>query len=209
MRPTLTASDLFSSRGRVDVLRVLWGVKVPLTAADVARRVRMTHPGATGILRSLVDYGLVSSSPAGRGHTYWLNRDDVYVDSMLDPVFAAEHEIPEEMLEALRLEFEGRGAISAMLFGSFARGDQDEDSDVDVMVVTPNLDSKARIERELPSIRDAFARTFGASLEVIAYDRDEARQLSDRAPELFDSVVRDGVCVFGLGVTEWGSRGAE
>ena len=51
MRATLTASDLFSSRGRVDVLRVLWGVRVPLTAADVARRTRMTHPAVSAILR--------------------------------------------------------------------------------------------------------------------------------------------------------------
>lgn len=207
MKATLTASDLFSSGRRVDVLRVLWGVKVPLTAADVARRTRMTHPGASAILRTLTGFGLVSSSPAGRGYTYWLNRDSVYVRFMLDPVFDAEHEIPERMLEAIRLDFERRNAVSAVLFGSYARGDQDEESDIDVIVVAPDAETKDRIDNDLDDLYDGFARSFGARLSAIVYDRYEAATLQERAPGLYDSLIRDGIRLFGLDVTEWKAHG--
>lgn len=209
MKSTLTAGDLFSSRGRVEVLRVLWGVKVPMTAAEVARRTRMTHPGTASVLRRFVDYSLVDSSPAGRGHTYWLNRENVYVDTMLDPVFSAEREIPEMMLEAIRLDFEDRGAISIVLFGSYARGDQDETSDVDVMVVTLNSRLKTEIDHDLPAIIDAFSRTFGASLSVIVHDPEEASLLAQRAPGLYESLVTDGVCLAGLSIAEWSTLGTQ
>jgi predicted nucleotidyltransferase len=202
MRPTLTASDLFSSRGRVDVLRVLWGVSVPLTAADVARRTRLTHPAASAVLRSLADFRLVSASPAGRGSTFWLNKDNVYVESMLDPVFLAEREVPEMMIDALRLAFEDL-ADSAVLFGSYARGDQTPGSDVDVAVVTQSPSAKQTLLDELPSMAAAFSRSFGAPLAVIVYDRDEGRELSERAPDLHAALWRDGVRVFGPTVDEW------
>ena len=207
MKTTLTVGDLFSSRGRVEVLRVLWGVKVPMTAAEVARRTRLTHPGATSILRQFVDYSLADSAPAGRGHTYWLNRENVYVDTMLDPVFRAEQEIPEMMEEAIRLDFEGYGPLSIVLFGSYARGDQNETSDVDVMVVARDSIVKNEIDHDLPAIIDAFSRTFGATLSVIVYDLEEASLLADRAPGLYESVLNDGVSLVGLNIAEWSSLG--
>jgi predicted nucleotidyltransferase len=202
MRPTLTASDLFSSRGRVDVLRVLWGVSVPLTAADVARRTRMTHPAVSAILRSLADVRLVSASPAGRGSAFWLNKDNVYVESMLDPLFLAEREVPEMMIDALRLAFEDL-ADAAVLFGSYARGDQTSDSDVDVVAVTGNATAKQRLLDGLPSMTAAFSRSFGAPLAVIVYDRDEARDLSERASDLYQALWRDGVRILGPAVEGW------
>jgi hypothetical protein len=203
MRPTLTATDLFASRGRVDALRVLWGVRAPLTAADVARRTRMTHPAASAVLRSLAGYRLVLTSPAGQGSTYWLNRESVYVDLILDPVFGAEMEIPGLMTDALREAFE-QTARAAILFGSYARGDQDPESDVDVVVVTADPAAKRYLEDGLPSISATFSLTFGASLSAIVYDVDEARELAQRAPGLHDSLCREGLRVFGPAVEDWG-----
>lgn len=202
MRPTLTASDLFSSRGRVDVLRVLWGVRVPLTAADVARRTRMTHPAVSAILHSFADYGIVTATPAGRGSAYWLNRDNVYVESMLDPVFLAERDLPEMLTDALRTAFEDT-SDSAVLFGSHARGEQTPDSDVDVVVVTGSTAAKRELQDRLPAISETFSLTFGAPLSVIVYDRGEARDLAERAPALYESLWRDGVRVFGADVEAW------
>lgn len=206
MRTTLTASDLFSTRGRVDVLRVLWGVQIPMTAAEVARRTRMTHPAVSAILGALANCGIANSAPAGRGHTYWLNRESVYVKAILDSVFAAEREIPESLLEAIRDVFESQ-ASSVVLFGSYARGDQTTNSDVDVIAVAHDAGAKREIEDSLASSGLAFRRTLGAGLSAIVYSPEEAAQLAERSPDLHESLMRDGVRVSGLSVAEWGSLG--
>ena len=202
MKPTFTANDLFGSKGRIDVLRSLWGVAVPLTAAEVARRARMTHPAVTTILRSLARQGLVGSSPAGRGHTYWMLKDNAYVERFLDPVFSSERDLPDVMLDELSRELEP-SAVSVVLFGSYARGDQTADSDVDIAVVTADESAKKSVEDTLVTFGDRFERRFGARLSPLVYDRKEAAQLADRSPSLWQSLRDDGVTVSGLGVDEW------
>lgn len=208
MRATLTASDLFSTHGRVDVLRVLWGVQIPMTAAEVARRTRMTHPAVSSVLGVLADFGVADSAPAGRGHVYWLNRDHFYVKSLVDPVFLAEQAAPEALLEAIRSDFEDR-TLSVVLFGSYARGDQTPDSDIDVIAVAHNAGVKREIEDGIVDSQTALRRAFGATLSAIVYEPSEAVLLPERAPDLYQSVVRDGVRVCGLDVTEWESLGTK
>lgn len=176
---------------------------MPLTAADVARRTRMTHPAVSAILYSFVDYGIVHATPAGRGSAFSMNRDNVHVESMLDPVFLAERDIPEMLIDALRTALED-AAESAVLFGSYARGEQATDSDIDVVVVTKSDAAKRELQDRLPAISETFTLAFGAPLSVIVYDREEAADLAERAPALYDSLWREGIRVFGRDVDEWG-----
>ena len=45
-----------------------------------------------------------------------------------------------------RLAAEGINARQAVLFGSYARGDADQDSDLDLIVIAPELDGEQTIE---------------------------------------------------------------
>lgn len=208
MKSTLTANDLLSTRGRVDVLRVLWHFRAPMTAAHIARLAGLTHPAASAVLDALTDFGIAESAPAGRGHTYWLVRENVYVQSFIDPIFHAEEMLPEVLEEELRRLFEDR-TLSVVLFGSYARGDQTLDSDVDVIAVAHDSETKARIEHELPDVASAFNRRWGASLSVVTYDPAEASAAEARAPAFYESLLQDGIRVSGLTVVEWGSLGTK
>lgn len=208
MRPTLTASTLFSTRGRVDVLRILWRFRVPMTAAHIARLAGLTHPAASAVLDTLTDAGVADSAPAGRGHTYWLVSENVYVQSFVDPIFAAEESLPDLLEAELQALFAER-TLSVVLFGSYARGDQTSDSDVDVVAVAHDAQSKAQIDHDLPPAASAFRRRWGASLSVLTYDPAEASAMEVRAPEFYKSLLEDGIRVSGLLVAEWGSLGTE
>lgn len=206
MRATVTVTDIFSTRGRVDVLRLLWGVRIPLTAAEAARRVHLSHPAASEVLWALESLRIVESAPVGRGSVYWLNRENVYVRTMIDPVFSAEAQVPDALLEWLRSRYEA-GSQSVVLFGSYARGDQTPDSDVDVIVVAENETTKQSIEERIISDSEAFRREFGATLSTIVYSPQEASQLRKRGPGLYDSLLSDGVRVAGTSVHEWRGHG--
>ena len=173
MRPTLTASDILGVRGRVDVasaLRILWGVTVPLTRArthcthththththrrgharaaahDPSRGVRDT--AFTSETRTWSGAVLRAGAGAGGGGRRWILRDNVYVEKVVDPVFSAERDIPDLMLDELRTELEPL-AISVVLFGSYARGDQTTESDVDLVAVGEDRSAKTALESRL------------------------------------------------------------
>lgn len=202
MRATITPTDLLATRGRVNVLRVLWQSRAPLTAAEIARRAGLTYPATSTVLDSLLGLRVIERSPAGRGHTHWLVRDNEYVRAYVSPLFKNEEEMPERLEDYLR-SLLGDRCLSVVLFGSYARGDQTTESDVDVIAVPHTSEEKARLGRELFEIQQEFRGSWGAALSVIPYDPKEAATLQERAPGLYQSLEGESLTVSGLPLVEW------
>lgn len=202
MRPTYTVDDLLGSRSRIAVLRVLLGVSVPLNASQIAVRSKLSHVAAASVLSEFASMGVVLSSPAGRATVYWLSRDSVYVENVLEPLFQAERDVPQYLVDDLAWAFQDE-AVSVVLFGSYARGDQTPDSDVDVALVAENPDTKSALESAIAAHASEFRSRFGASLSALTYTREEAGMLWETSPSLAESLCRDGVVVSGLSPWEW------
>lgn len=183
------------------MLRILYGVTVPLNATQIARLAHLTKVAVGNALSDLSARGLVQSIAVGRSTVHLLVRDNVFVERVVTPVFEAESELPGLVEEEL-LRLFANTTVSIVLFGSHSRGEQDEDSDVDVVLVA-NRDVHAEVERILDESGDSFRRRFGATLSALVYTRAEARDLPLRAPELFASISRDAIVVAGVGPKEW------
>jgi hypothetical protein len=184
------------------VLRVLHGVDVPLNASQIAARTGFTAPAVISALAALSSMGVVRSSPAGRATVHWLSRDSVYVENLIDPLLQAERSIPEDLIDDLAWAFQDV-AVSVVLFGSYARGDQAPASDVDVALVAENSTTKAVLEVAAADHAAAFRNRFGATLSYLVYTREGAAALSRTSPELAESIKRDGIVVSGLSAWEW------
>ena len=143
MRPTYTIENLLGSRSRIAVLRVLHGVSVPLNASQIAARAKLSHVAAASVLSDFASMGVILSSPAGRATVHWLNRESVYVENMLEPLLQAERDVPEDLVDDLAGAFQDE-AVSVVLFGSYARGDQTPGSDVDVALVADDTEVRRR-----------------------------------------------------------------
>ena len=202
MRATYTSEAILGNRSRVLVLRVLRGVGVPLNASQVAARTGLTHPAASTALRQLAMMGMVNSSPAGRATVHWLAWENLYVQEVIEPIFAAEEHIPQMLVDDLRDTFEEL-AISIVMFGSYARGDQRSESDVDVILVVDSHDAKAALESMLDEYSAQFRRRFGTSLSPLVYLMSEAEHLRTTAPELWQSVIDEGLVVTGVAPSDW------
>ena len=206
MRATHSVGSIFGTRSRVQVLRVLQGVRIPLNTSQIASRVKLSWPAVATALDELASMGIVQSNTVGRTWVHQLVRGNVYVQRIVDPVFLAEQEIPELMEEYLRDSF-GEHAVSIVLFGSYAREEQDETSDVDVVLVGKDAGEKAALDAEFDARISEFYEKFGATLSPLIYDMSEAAGLWERAPALLASLKEDGVVVSGLRPMEWRSHG--
>jgi predicted nucleotidyltransferase len=206
MRPTYSVEQILGSRSRVLVLRLLHYVNVPLNASQVAARSGLSQPAAATALAQLGEMGLVASSPAGRAWVHWLVRDNVYAEQIVSSVFEGETEIVGELLSDLMMAF-CEHAVSVVLYGSYARGDQNARSDIDVALVASTVEGKSELDAVVAERSSTFARRWGAPISALVYDVDEAASLADRAPALFEALEREGVVVSGLKVSEWGRHG--
>ena len=115
------------------VLAVLARTGKPLTVGEIARQA--TRGSEIGIRRAvtrLVDQGLVISTQMGRNQVHELNRDHVAA-----PAAVVLADLRLELWRRLR-ELVGawsEPAMYACVFGSAARGDGDEASDIDILLV--------------------------------------------------------------------------
>ncbi len=202
MRPTHRIESFLGSRSRIAVLRVLISVEIPLNASQIAAMAHLTRPAVTSVLHDYAAMGLVRSSSAGRANVHVLNRENVHVQRLVIPLFAAEQELPERLESDLLAAF-GHCAESIVLFGSYARGEQDSRSDIDVVLVADGATSKQALDRQLDSVVREFRARYGVSLSALTYETRDANALWRTAPALLESLRRDGLVVHGRGPWEW------
>jgi predicted nucleotidyltransferase len=97
--------------------------------------------------------------------------------------------------------------VSLIVFGSFARGDDELGSDIDVVIVHPPADGddEGWVE-QVERWRSTVGRLAGWHVELLHVAADEASaRLASRSP-LWRDVRRDGRVVFGEGLSELAGR---
>jgi predicted nucleotidyltransferase len=133
-----TLEEVLTSPARFRTAKLL--VRLPekeFTGREMARILGLSHSSVQEALEVLVREGLAYQRVVGRAHAYRANKDS-YLFKALTKVYRAERDLEEDVRETIRSALEGR-VVSAVLFGSRARGTARRASDVDLVVVSKNL----------------------------------------------------------------------
>lgn len=180
-----------------DVLFVLATTTRPLTGRQIAAEAhRGSQTAVSAVLDRLVDQGLVLRQPAGRAYLHTLNRDHVAANVV-------------ESLAALRSDLFRRffaeiagwevQPLSAVLFGSTARGDGDTSSDIDLLVVRPDeIGAEAdRWRSQLERLADRVVAWTGNHAAIIELAESELPRLQRDDPPIVTALREDGVDLAG------------
>jgi len=184
------------------VLEVLARTESGLGASRVARLARRgSRQGVTLALDRLVGHGLVVAEPANRGHLYRLNREHVLTDALLcaldvrSVVFAR----LEDALGSL-----DPAPVHAAVFGSFARADGTENSDIDLFLLTPHdHDTQDQVWRE--QLRELEARVLawtGNRLECVVLSMDSLASTIRSQEPIVTSLLEDGIRLHGISLDQ-------
>lgn len=191
------------AQGRV--LAVLLSAGGELNLRTIARLAGVSLAQTSRVVPSLVSLGLVERREVPPSSLFRLVPEHVVARPLLEladarrRVFAAMSAAAKEIDPA---------PVSVIVFGSFARGDDELGSDVDVVIVRPPAaegDDEGWIE-QVEQWRTTVGRIAGKRVEVLDVAVDDARaKLASRSP-LWRDVRRDGHVVFGEGVSELAGR---
>lgn len=157
---------------------------------------RGSRAGVSLALGRLVDQGLVLAEPTNYGHTYRLNRDHV-----LAPAALAAAEARDEFLQRLTAACHSLypAPLSAALYGSVARRESDDASDIDLLVVVD--DTLDRHAPEWTDQTDELTRRVhawtGNRLEPIVVDANHLAGLAIAGDPLTLSLREDAVTLVG------------
>lgn len=177
------------------VLAVLAQTSTELSLRNIARLSGVSPAQASRVLGRLVDLGLVERREVPPASLFRLVEGHVASRLIVELSRAR-----PRVLEAMRRAATTLPARSVVAFGSFARGEADADSDIDVVVVRPaHLDEdELSWTRALDKWRHRVRCIAGNRVEVLEVDEmDVARLIRSRAP-LWSDIRRDGVLVAGV-----------
>jgi predicted nucleotidyltransferase len=185
------------------VLAVLAAAGKPLTVGQVAQQaVRGSEIGIRRSLARLVDQGIVRATLMGRNQVHELNRDHIAAG-----VADALAELRPELWKRLRAELSHwrPHPLYASVFGSAARGDGNESSDIDLLLVHPPFPGEKRPPR--PNARlgsqvtEALAEFTAASSEPEAARRWEEQV--DRLRQLVQGWTGNALQVVDVSFQDW------
>ena len=185
------------------VLVVLAQAGRPLTVGEVAAEsVRGSEIGIRRCLGRLVDQGIVRATQMGRNRVHELNRD--HIAARAAQLLA---DLRPQLWKQLRSELRSWnvGPFYACVFGSAARGDGGDESDIDILLVHPLFPGDPDIPRQATVLR-SMAVKLSAPLSWSEKDATRWIRQVDRLRERVRSWTGNRLQVVDVSYAEWVSR---
>lgn len=147
--------------------------------------------GVHKVLRRLVSQGIVRAEERAAETLYELNRDHLAAPAIESIVRA-----PEHLVEHLRRTLRSwrPGPVHASLFGSFARGEAGEGSDIDLLLVRRGRGTEAW-EADVVALQAQVRAMTGNSLEVLEWSMSELR--AQRTTPVLERLLSESVVLAG------------
>ncbi len=186
--------QLFGSKVTISLVRALVKYKGKIfTVRGLADTARVSSSEAAVIVGQLEKYGVVKIQPVGRSYLVSLNEKNYAVNSIIRPMVKAEQETVAELASTLKKHLGDKSVvISAAVFGSVARGEEREDSDVDLLVVSNHFDRASAL---IARAQEEMSLTFGSSLSPLIMS--EKNFVTKRNSRLVHSIMDAYIVVAG------------
>lgn len=190
------------------VLSVLAETTADINMRTIARLADVSLAQASRVLARLVELGIVERRDVPPSSLFQLVRQHVAVGPLLALARARDALIGEMGRLAAGLPLV---PVSVIVFGSFARGEADVDSDIDTVLVRPaGVDESDELWSEsVEQWRASVRRASGNRVEVLEAGSDEVVAVLNTRRQVWRDIRRQGLVVHGLSLAdlESGSSG--
>lgn len=174
------------------LLQTLARLEQPVTRRQLAAAAGVAPGNASAVIEELIRSGLVSETIAGRSSMVLLNRNHLAAG----PVVALAG-LRGELIRRLRDRLSAWPDLQgAWLFGSVARGDASSDSDIDLLIVADDLQSRELHDRLSHLHADVRSWT-GNDLQLVEHSPSSWRKLVRAKNPLIEQIRLDGIVLAG------------
>jgi predicted nucleotidyltransferase len=166
--------DILDSRSKVKILRLVYAFpQREFTEREIARDIKMSPNTVNLSLQDLRSTNLFHYKRIGRTHSYACNKESSLYP-LLNGLFKEEAQVWNSMVGTIKESLSD--AKRCLIFGSFARGEEEFDSDLDLLVVTPD---KERVKKTIGALSVELARVYSVTLSPFILTPKEFKEKAD------------------------------
>ncbi len=186
--------DMLDSKSKIRILRLLFRFpEREFTEREVARQIKMSPNTVNLALNNLRKTNVFIYKRIGRTHSYRCDADSVLFP-LFKELFDGERQMRDELVSLLKEELEGAG--TCILFGSFARYEEEFDSDLDLLIVT---DDKDETQEKLESLAEELLRRYSITLMPILLSSKELTE--KRQKNFIKEAISEGKTIVGTPIS--------
>ncbi len=188
---------LLGTTNKVKLLRALVPLERPVSGREAARLAGVSRI-AQRSLDELAECGILTGVEAAGQHLFTFNHDHA-LSAALEALFEREAGYTRAVFQRLAgiVDGERRGVVSAVVFGSAARGEAGPESDLDVLVVVEDARAKPAVYDGLVSASGAIKAEFGLRISPVVLTVEQVRKQSAEGDPFISGVVRDARIIAG------------
>ncbi len=182
---------------RARLVEVVLGIDDDLTVRHAARLADISPTTASHSLSALARIGLVEGRPKGNQILYRLNADHYAVPHLRGLLDAAR----EADADAVSLVMSTLAGVpdAIVVFGSVARGDDSPGSDIDLLVVAPDVETSRRWAERSYEVGEVLQHHLGVVVDVVVAVRPDLE--AARSP-FWREVLQDGRSIAGASMRD-------
>jgi len=186
--------QVLGTKAGISILRSLVRYRGKIfTVRGLARDSDVSSVEASRTIEQLEQYGIVKVQPVGRAYQVFLNEHSYVLNKIVKPILIAEEKTLSELITILKKHLTSKKILSAVVFGSIAKGEEREDSDIDLLVISDDFDHAIEA---VADAREEIASAFHSRLSPIIFTK--KKFISKKKGDLVRSILSDHILVSGL-----------
>ncbi|MFH0887381.1 MAG: nucleotidyltransferase domain-containing protein [bacterium] len=188
MKFTNPLNDILGNKSNINTLRFLIRNNVEQSGREIARSTKLAQRRAHQVLTTLWQNGIVKMRRAGRSKLYKINPENALVKEALMPLFTVESRLLKNLGKQLHSKI-GQDALSIIIFGSIASGQERANSDIDVLIIAKNTANIGKIETIADALSMKFSRIYGNFLSSIIIKEKDFKNRYLRGDKFIKNII--------------------
>jgi predicted nucleotidyltransferase len=161
--------------------------------ADIVKETGSSFGTIHPAMKDLVSSRVVSVRKLGKSKIYKINRSSVFYP-VVNGLFAVQEKaIFDKIISRFFGKLGTKNVKAVILFGSFARGDFTEKSDIDVLFIT---DNKTELKKRVDSLAEEFLKEYDVDIMPVYFTEKEFKERKEKFDKLVVNVLNEGKIYF-------------
>lgn len=185
---------IISSKSKVKILRrLVENPKREFCIEDIVKATKLSFGTAHPTLKDMVSSRMIISRKVGRSTLYKVNDRNPLFPKLKD-LFGKEKTMMEDIASEFVTELEKSGIKAIVLFGSVARGEVTEKSDIDLLLI---LEDDEKTKQKVSDFAKRFLDRYDVEIIPTFLSTEESRRRFKKADKFILNVAAEGKVLYG------------